>query len=677
MVDESHSPDKSAQEEAELTNLSKRFIRQLGIVVKNFRMFGDTHPFLKDNVAKTSELLRGIFHFRDSVTFTFTEVSCLIEEIQLPDLDPKSYSFLGIAKECGITSLTFVKGMSDDELRTFLKILSDNIKSEKGLGYVLQQKGLSHIKADEVFFKKVTKKEEEALKARKHLEDFLIVNYFMGKAAISKDDIASLVGEMSVNPERMGKLISDAAKHAPEQGRAGGAPSFPGGAGTAPGGPSGTPVGGSQVPGGIGGTPAGDGQVPGGVEFAKNVIEKLAVHMKNVEGESYDGSKKRIGDLIMALEPTLRSEVLRSSIKAPEESGNLVEDVVRGLSDEIIADVIVSEVIERRSSVVQTRKLIERLLPTDEKRRRTFPFLEVRLLKKGVSQEVCMQLIDEKFWSDMSCDEKTRKIMEEAPSFCVEIGISDEIEMLVEDLLAEKKFDAACCVIDKVLENFQTADPALATRLIRDFEKLCLAALQSTDYPHKDKLIAQIRQEHQRLKEEAPRQRFARLFAEAIKICAANRWYVHLVPLLGAVGYDAVKPAISQDIKLDELFKDMLFGAECDRRIPQEVAQAVGDDAAIALREVLLTIVSDDFESYKKRYAIMAILKTLGGKAEEIFLRDLSSEKAEVLKNSLDTLSEIGTKNALPPIEKLLAHESPAIQKSAGIALKRIKQRAS
>ncbi|MCX5686967.1 MAG: hypothetical protein NTW09_05895 [Candidatus Omnitrophica bacterium] len=679
MPEENNKEKKLSQEEARLAGIAKRFLRQASISAKNFRMFGANHPFLQSNVRNACELLKSILLVKESATFTFMEGSCLLEDIPIKGLDSKTYPILGVVKECGITSLTFSRGLAEGEMHAFLKIIADGpnaIRSENGLGAYLQRKNIDHIKSDEIFFKRVSKKGEEALEARKHLEDFLIMNYIMGKAAMSKDDIASLVGEVTGDPKRMGKLISKAAMSGVSGGH-GGSGTGGGGGGTG----GGTGRGGGGTGGGRGsGSGAGGGGGPAGfapgIEFARAGIEKIAIHLKNTEGASYEDLKKHMGSLIMALEPTVRGEVLKSKISSPEDSDkNLVEDIIREFSDDAIMELIVSDFTVRKSSVMDIRKLIARLLPTAEKRKRFFPVLEKRFLQNEVSQNVCSQILEEAFWADMSSDEKVTKVLGEKPSFLLEIGIADEIKNLIEDLLAEKKTDLIPNIASRILANMKSADEDLLIRLIRDFEGVFSILIGAKDYPHKEKLIVETRDEYRKIKNEAARKRFEKLFAGLIKTCLTEKTYSYLPLLIESVGYENVKDDVISELKPNTLFKDIIFDEKTGRRLARPIAVAIGQDAVIPLRNIFMSILNDDFDSYRKRHMILSILRELGPNTEDVFVTDILSDKTEQLKNALEALSELGTAKSVPAIEKLLNHQSDEIQKRASVALRRIKNR--
>lgn len=673
MPEESASDRKISQEEARLVSLAKRFLRQISVSIKNFRMFSETHPFLKSNVTNACELLKSILLIKDNVTLTFAETSCLLEDIPIKNLDLKTYSFLNTAKECGITSLTFINGLADDELHTLLKLLSDGpnaIKKEGGLASFIERKNISHIKADEVFFKKVSKKDEDTREAKKHLEDFLIVNYLMGKAAMSKDDISSLVGEVTIDPTRMGKILSDVAMAGPGPGGSGSGTGAGGGGGTAGSGDgSGKGSGGDNV--GFGS----DERSFDGIDFAKAGIEKIAVNIKNVQGKPYEDVKKHIGSLIMALEPSIRGDILKSKIPVSGASDDIIGDILREVSDDVVMQLVISDVTDKKLSIVRVKKLIQRLIPDPAKRSKIFPVLEDRLIKKGISQDICSKLLEDKFWADMNNDEKARQVIKEPPLFAIEMGISDEVNKLIENLLSEKKFDNIETIIEKIFENLTSKDIGLNIRLLRDFKNTYMMLLQSKEYPRKEELINRVLSEFKKKPDGAIRERYLNMLSDSVKLCLENKWYSYLPSLISGVGYDNLKSDIASEIKIEDLFRELVSDSSLDRRYIEDIAKEMGDDAKIVLRNILMSILNDDFESYRDRRNITLILKNLGEDTEDIFIKDLSSDKTEILKNSLEALCEIGTERSTAVVEKLVEHTNSDIRNRAQAALKRIKSR--
>ncbi|MGB2705268.1 MAG: HEAT repeat domain-containing protein [Candidatus Omnitrophota bacterium] len=626
---------KLSQEEKRFANLAKRFIRQMSIATKNFRMFGENHPVLINSIRNIYELLKITLAGRNAVTYTFLEGVFLVEDIPLKDIDPKVYSFIPEVKECGITSLTFLSGINEEELKILFIALSSGpafVKDEGGIINLLRKKNIAHIKADEVYFKKVSIKEEEAQEAKTQLADMLVVDYLLGKTSMPKDKLKTLAKDISLAPKRMGAILSDVSKKAGET-----------------------------------------GHNAAGFTCAK--IDKLVSEIKGADAEEGKKIKKNVGNLILALEPSLRSEVLRSDDKACQKS-DFIKDAIAEFSDEVIIKIIASDFVDRKSSVVETRKLIRRILPEAPRRARIFPILEKRLIQKGVPQKVCSELLEGKFWADMTDEEKVRSIEKHEPLYSVEIGIVPEIGNLISNLLAEKKFNRVHLIVDKILQNLSSEDMGLKIRLVRDFAPLAISLFKSTEYPHKHKILGKLDPAFKNTKETELRERFMKLFTSLTSACMKNKFYGNIPDLITIAGYESVKDSMLKDTSLEKFLNGLLLDEKTGKKIIKRLSQAIGKGAQDALCDILISIEKDDFDSYKKRNTIAMILKDTAEDAEIFLIEKLKSDKTAVLKNALEALSEIGTEKSLESIRKFTGHADEKIQKRAEVALKKIEKRA-
>jgi len=647
---------KLSMEETRLSNLAKRFVRQLSVAIKNCRMFGASHPVLKDTIKNTHGLLLNLISGRDSVTFTLVGISLLFENIPLKNIDPKVYSLITDMKNCNISSLTFLSGIKETELGTLLKIISEGIKPIKdagGLANFLQKENIPNIKTDEVFFKKVTKKEEESRKTENQLEHLLIMNYLLGKTSISENDIASMVSEISIDPKRMGKIISNMASS--EKNIAVGIQ--------------------DQKKKDVAGTLS---FIPGqsGVELARSSIEKVATHMKNSSSKNGMDIKHCIGNLILALEPSLRSKVLiTDNLKIADTGSDFTKDIVAQFSNGILINLIVSDFVDSKSSIVETRKLIQRLLPTAFKRKKIFPLLEKKLLEKGVPQKTCSSLLEGRFWSEMTVDEKIEKIKSADPLFCVQIGIIDEIFSLVENLITEKKYDKIKIVTDRALDNLKSADRDLKIRLLRDFEKIMTKILVSKNEKIQNSVIERLSLQLSREKNKDVLPSYDKIFANLTAFCVKNKLYRVLPNIIKGIGYEKIKKDTFAAGDLERIVNNMLKQPGTDKYLVKQLVEETGQDGCAVLTKILLSMDSDDFDAYRERHNIAGLLKGKKNEAEKLLIKLLLSEKYEEIKNALEALTEIGGLNSLKAVEKLTESSDENIQKYAKIALKNIRKR--
>jgi len=623
-----------SQEEKRFANLAKRFIRQVSIATKNFRMFGEKHPVLVNSLRNIHELLKTSLIGRNSITYTFFEGAFMVEDISLKDMDLKTYSLISELKECGMASLTFQSGVTEDELKLLLKILSSGsafIKNEGSVINILKTRNATHIGIDEMYFKRVSKKQEEEREVKMQLADMLVVDYLLGKKAMSKNRMKSLAAEISADPQKMGNLLSDVSKKT-------------------------------------------SGTTSGAIDLTCLNINKIANGIKAVDDKTADKLNKDIANLILALKPSLRNGVIRSGSSARLDS-DFITGAIAEFSDEVIINIIISDFTESEYSVAETRKLIRHILPEAEKRTKIFPVLEKRLIRKGVSQEVCSQLLEGKFWADMTNDEKVKSVESHEPAYCIEVGVADEIKNLASELLSGKKFEAARAVTKKLLSNLASGDTDFKIRFLRDLAGTALLLFQSDGYRYKEDLVAELAKGYKDTEKQELKARFCDLFGALITLCGQKKYYFYMPGLIIAAGYDTVKKELLREAPLEEFLKNILSDEKVNKKAMEALLRSIGKEAERTLCEILISTEGDDFESYKKRHAILLLLKDSDGEAEDILIGKLPSDKAAVLKNALEALSEIGTQKSLEPVRKLAGAVEKKIQKRAELALKKVEKR--
>jgi hypothetical protein len=629
-----------SQNERQFINQAKRFIRQTGVAVKNFRMFGDGHPILAGNIQNLNDLLITTLTHRDSITYTFLGNTLLVEDIRLKDLDRKEYTLIAELDECGITSLSFQQGITEKELCLLLQTIAagpEAIAAEGGLASLFQKKNITHIKADETFFKRVSKKDEESKSAKDQLADILIVDYLTGKSSLTGGDTQTLAERIRKDPDKIGKLISENALHT------------------------------------SGSTENSEFNEDGYIEAACASIEKLTADMKNSGIEDSEITVD-LENIISSLEPSLRRQVLSRASSAKNDTP-LLNSVITEFSDRAITEIIVSDFVDKKLSITETRQLIRKLLTDEIQRKRIMATLEQTLLQKGISQDTCSLLFEGTFWTDMVDEEKVNQIKSHPPLYPIEIGLSDEITNLIRDLLCENKFQAVLVIINKLLNNLLSDDDELKIRFLRDFGEIAAMLFRANDYPYKRKFLNRLREERQNTFSKNVQERFSDLFASLLKISIEEKWYTNLPFLLHVTDYEIIKSKVFPKNGLELFLRDLLFKEKLDNKTIATIIQEIGDDAQETLCEILFSIKSDDFDSYRKRCEIAAIAKASGNIIELFFMDKLSSNDLETIRISLEILSEIGTTQSIPAVTILLEHENARVSEHAKVVLKDIQKR--
>ena len=143
-------PDLAAQSLSILTSLHAAMV--------NFHLYPPTSDIVEGSVQRAREELDKALDTQGSITFCELEGKLLINEFSLDDRDqarPNTIAFLKDLSMWEVRSITFDRGLQDEELRHFLDVFSRKRADrtlEGSLGSMLEERGIRHIKVDEKIY---------------------------------------------------------------------------------------------------------------------------------------------------------------------------------------------------------------------------------------------------------------------------------------------------------------------------------------------------------------------------------------------------------------------------------------------------------------------------------------------------------------------------------------------
>ncbi len=148
-------PDLAAQSLSILTSLHAAMV--------NFHLYPPTSDIVEGSVQRAREELDKALDTQGSITFCELEGKLLINEFSLDDRDqarPNTVAFLKDLSMWEVRSITFDRGLQDEELRHFLDVFSRKRADrtlEGSLGSMLEERGIRHIKVDEKIYVSLSK----------------------------------------------------------------------------------------------------------------------------------------------------------------------------------------------------------------------------------------------------------------------------------------------------------------------------------------------------------------------------------------------------------------------------------------------------------------------------------------------------------------------------------------
>jgi len=196
----------------ELAAQSMSILGSLHAAMVNFHLYPPTSEIVHESVARALDDLRAALGAWGGITFCELEGKLLINENPLDEWDqtrPNTVAFLKDLALWEARSITFERGLEEDELRRFLEVFSSKRADrtlEGSLGAMLAERGVEHVRVDEKIYVSLSKDQELAPgkpgrrgdEALDLLRDEVFVRFLVGKAP-----------EVEVPPEEVSRLMSD------------------------------------------------------------------------------------------------------------------------------------------------------------------------------------------------------------------------------------------------------------------------------------------------------------------------------------------------------------------------------------------------------------------------------------------------------------------------------------
>ena len=196
----------------DLAAQSMSILGSLHAAMVNFHLYPPTSEIVRESVARARDDLTQALAEWGSITFCELEGKLLINENPLDERDqarPNTGAFLKDLALWETRSITFERGLEEEELRAFLEVFSSKRADrtlEGSLGSMLAERGIGHVKVDEKIYVSLSKDQEltpsapggRGGEAMDLLRDEVFVRFLVGKAP-----------DVEVPPEEVSRLMSD------------------------------------------------------------------------------------------------------------------------------------------------------------------------------------------------------------------------------------------------------------------------------------------------------------------------------------------------------------------------------------------------------------------------------------------------------------------------------------
>ena len=137
---------------------SDRFGRHVAIVLTRATMYKPRHPYVKQSSDALYHMAKKLLETVSPLVFSLHREQCFVDE---EPLDPRVNvsRLISHFKNVGIESISFYKGLSQDELETFLELYVDAAKYPDidSLCWVLVDRSVKNLRINHVIFTKITR----------------------------------------------------------------------------------------------------------------------------------------------------------------------------------------------------------------------------------------------------------------------------------------------------------------------------------------------------------------------------------------------------------------------------------------------------------------------------------------------------------------------------------------
>ncbi len=356
-----------------------RFIRFLQAAVKNFHLYPP--GVMRANAVKEAySVLNIVFQETERITLGEFEKGLVINGKRIPPKEAEHANtdyFLNLMLEQNLKTVTFLKGIGQDEVEKFILFFSksaEEVKDAGGWPEIIKKEGMRNTRVDEVRLVQLGGGYGKEFEQKKKIEDIMLMEFLLGKIEKTSVDKKAVISNMEADPKKFAQTIMDAAQEVLKAGK-----------------------------------------VTDELKAITSSLEKIKSEIFNKEGKeggapAGDDHAKDMARVILELKPALRNKVIRSQLNESKEKA-VIENIVKTTPDEVIADMIAEEHKENKENILVTKSSLDNIVQDEARKKNILDKLKAELPKLNIDKENIGFLSGTVKWEDLSIDERINSIM--------------------------------------------------------------------------------------------------------------------------------------------------------------------------------------------------------------------------------------------------------------------------
>src|SRR3990170_1972455 len=192
------------------TRLLSEAIIELNISRHNVSIYPRNHPIVEKSIHQVFSLLQKLFEMRSQVTLATAKDTLIIDSYFLDKQNPVYKDFAQCLNKKNIASVTFIKGLTKDELYTFHNFISEDTRDtiSEDVQDLFRKHNIFHIHVSSVDFSAFKLVEGTAPQEDKEIS--LWEKYVFGllEGRLRSEDAFDVIGE--IPPDKLAGLVNSA-----------------------------------------------------------------------------------------------------------------------------------------------------------------------------------------------------------------------------------------------------------------------------------------------------------------------------------------------------------------------------------------------------------------------------------------------------------------------------------
>lgn len=612
----------------------RNMIRQLNVALVNMKVYAADHPTTEAAVRKSFDALTQILQQKGELALGVVENTLIVDESPVEESDALVAKFVEELLTRSIDGLVFYADISQDEFRVFLNCMNqdpDRLTAEGGAQKFFENQGVSHVLANEVKYGKI----KDSLGDGEGLEEAVIAAFLMGKMPIFRGDQKDFLSLLEENPAKVGEIVNTGLAEMKEKG-------------------------------------ATETEL---ARAANRAIEQVGRFVEAQPG----GSEKHLNvmaQIIFSLNPEAQAGLYRFRGAQEDQPQDRIDSLLMEFKDEEVIRLMCNVYRGGLRSAEMLGGVANRVLSTQERKKRIVPDLGRQLMKLGMEKETWESLRDEILWDTYSLTQKVDCLTSR-----VQLGRSDleRIKQLGPDLGGGKKEEEIARLLKSLMATLKVDDPeirAIVVAYLPQFYDIVedSGKFRGADLFFLQKLIACLKRE----REESVRESILKSLAVVLKKEILKDHFhaaARALLTLSKMGY------LEQLIKGSEFLvsrevSDHLTGAVAgeDETHRNEASLLLRLFGKAVLESVLFALEREENPDTRKR--LVTVVRSMGSEVTAEIIHRLADNRWYVIQNALHILREIGGKTISPHLlTSSVHHEDIRVRKEAIKTLGRLEGR--